>query len=574
MRGTGSAGSQPEALLPLEQTFPAVEEGLKALERRGFVQRLWAQDAGLWSASAAQQALIKNRLGWLTSPTLMRERLAELKEFAEEIRSRYSHVVLLGMGGSSLAPEVVRLTFGSRRGFPDLLVLDSTDPARVKQVLNRVHLPHTLFLVASKSGTTLETLAFYKFSRAQVEQTLPEPGQQFVAITDAGTPLEKLAKEAEFRRVFLNPPTIGGRYSAISYFGLLPAALIGVDLNGLLGRSEAMMARSTDAVPVRENPGVFLGTVLGALAKTGRDKVTLVLSPELQAFGAWVEQLLAESTGKDGRGLIPVDGEPLGEPAVYGQDRVFVAVTLEREVDLDEPLSKLRAAKHAVFRITLKDPLDLGAEFFRWEVATATAGALLDLNPFDEPNVQEAKDNTARLIRAYRDSEPLSDWPMHCEEDGIQLFTNQGTRPASVTDGLAAHLTQAKPNDYLALLAYLPPDGEVFARLQALRTLVRDRLKIATALGYGPRYLHSTGQLHKGGPHTGLFILITSDDKEDLPVPGEPYGFGVLKRAQALGDLKALRDRGRRVIRLHLTREPAAALARLTQMAARAIQAT
>ncbi|MBI4562137.1 MAG: hypothetical protein HY724_08820, partial [Candidatus Rokubacteria bacterium] len=420
----------------------------------------------------------------------------------------------------------------------------------------------------------LEPLALYRFFRAQVEQALPKAGTQFVAVTDGGTPLEKLARDDGFRRVFLNPPTIGGRYSAISYFGLLPAALTGMDLDSFLERTEAMVRRSTDAVPVRENPGVVLGAALGALAKAGRDKVTLVLSPRLRALGGWVEQLLAESTGKDGRGLIPVEGEPLGGPAVYGKDRFFVAVTLQSEADLDEHLRELEAEKHPVFRIRLKGLLDLGAEFFRWEVATATAATLLDVNPFDEPSVQEAKDNTARILQAYRSEHKPQDWPVVSQEDRIQLLTDQETRFSSLTDGLAAHLAQAKPGDYLALLAYLPPGAEVSAQLQAFRTLLRDRLKTATTVGYGPRYLHSTGQLHKGGPGSGLFIHITCDDEEDLAIPGEPYGFAALKRAQALGDLQALRGRGGRVIRLHLTGKPAEALERLTHMAARAVRTT
>ncbi len=542
----------------IEDSFPAVAEGLKALEERRFVERLWAQDAGLWSANPAQQALIKNRLGWLASPSFMRERLAELKDFAAEIRrAGFSHVVLLGMGGSSLAPEVFALTFGFKQGSPTLLVLDSTDPAAVKNSLNRVNLAHTLLIVSSKSGTTLEPLAFYKFFRAQVEQIRAEPGPQFVAITDSGTPLERLAKEERFRRVFVNPSTIGGRYSAISYFGLVPAALIGVDLDRLLERAGAMVARSTDRLPLRENPGVVLGAALGAVAKAGRDKVTLLLSPRLQAFGSWVEQLLAESTGKEGRGLIPVDGELPAGPAVYGQDRFFVAVTLDGEAHLDGHLKELQAAGHPVFRITLKDPFDLCAEFFRWEVATATAGALLEVNPFDEPNVQEAKDNTAKLLHASRPGVPRAD-----------------RTPDSEQDALAAHLAQAKPGDYLALLAYLPSSAEVSVQLQALRSLIRDRLKIATTVGYGPRYLHSTGQLHKGGPGTGLFILITGDDREDLAIPGEPYSFGALKNAQALGDFQALKGRGRRVIRLHVDDKASEILEHLTRVAARAIKAT
>ncbi|MBI4242086.1 MAG: glucose-6-phosphate isomerase [Candidatus Rokubacteria bacterium] len=548
---------------------------MRTLEGCGFVERLWAGDAGLWSASPEGQALVKNRLGWLTAPGFMRAKLGEVTEFADEVRrSGYTHVVLLGMGGASLAAEVFARTFGHRQGFPDLLVLDSTDPAAVKQVLERISIPRTLFVVASKSGTTLEPLAFYRFFRARVEQAVPKAGSQFIAITDPGTPLEQLAKAEHFRRVFLNPPTIGGRYSAISYFGCVPAALIGVDLNRILEATEAMVSRCGAGVPARENPGVILGAALGALAKAGRDKVTLIVLPRLRALGAWVEQLLAESTGKNGRGLVPVDGELLGGPAAYGDDRFFVAVPLEGETGLEGRLAELRAAKHPVLSITLKDSFDLGAEFFRWEVATATAAVLLEVNPFDEPHVQAAKDNTATLLEAHRSGRQPADWPPALTEHGIGLVTHDGVRPPSLGDGLAAHLALAKPGDYLALLAYLPPGDDVAAGLQTLRTLLRDRFKLATTVGYGPRYLHSTGQLHKGGPDTGLFIQITSDDPDDLAVPGEPYSFGVLKRAQALGDLQALRSRGRRVIRLHLDKKPAEALGRLNKLVAKALQAS
>ncbi|MFQ5899328.1 MAG: hypothetical protein ACE5JN_13945 [Candidatus Methylomirabilia bacterium] len=558
--------------LRLEQ-IPAAAEALRTLEADRFMERLWVRDVRLWSSNSKEQTLSRNSLGWLTSPTLMREKVGELTEFAEEIRkTRHSHVVFLGMGGSSLPAQVFAESFAPKMGFPNLLVLASSDPAAIKQTLNRVHLPHTLFVVASKSGTTLETLALYSFFRTQIEQISPQAGPHFVAITDGSTPLEKVAREARFRRIFLNPPTIGGAYSAISYFGLLPAALIGVDLNDLLARTTAMVERSTEAVPLRENPGVALGTALAALAKNGRDKVSLILSPKLHAFGGWIEQLLAAATGKAGRGLIPVDGEPLGAAAVYGQDRVFVAVTLEGEADLDERLQQLQAS-HPVLRIRLKDLRDLAAEFFRWEVVAATAATLFKVNPFNEPTEHDAMENTAKLLQVYKIRRQLPDWPVDCEEEGILLLTHQKPPLRSVSAGIAGHLATAKPGDYLALLAYLPPEPEVSAQLRELRTLLRDRRKIATTVGHGPLYLYSTAQLHKDGPGTGLFIQITCDDKDDIPVPGERYSFGALKMAQALGDLEALRGRGRRVIRLHLDRKPAEALKRLTNMLARVTQA-
>lgn len=565
----------PPAPTPAERTAKLAEGALAALERNGFVESLWIKDASIWTDDGAQQAVIRNRLGWLTSPMLMRQHSDDLKEFADEVRrSHYTHVLLLGMGGSTLCPEVLSLTFGPKMGFPDLVLLDSTDPAAVKAALNRINLPRTLFVVSSKSGLTTETLAFYSFFREQVERgSRGKPGLQFVAITDAGTPLEKLAKGQGFRKTFLNPPTIGGRFSALSYFGLLPGALVGVDVTALLDRAVAAVEEAGDSVPTRENPGVVLGAKLAAWGKAGRDKVTFVFSPGLAPFGVWVEQLLAESLGKNGRGLIPVDGEPLGPPAVYGPDRLFVAMTLADEaVALEPGLAALEEAGHPVIRIRLKDLLDLGGEFYRWEIATATMGAVLEVNPFDEPNVQESKDNTAKVLATYRTSRRLPEWPVDREEDGIALLTGAGTKPSTVAEGLQAHLGQARPGDYMAFQAYLPPKPEIGEALQELRRVIRDKSKLAVTVGLGPRYLHSTGQLHKGGPPSGLFIQMTADDPHDLPIQGEAFTFAVLKNAQALGDLQALRNKGRRVIRIHLGgKDPADTLKKFTAMLARVV---
>ncbi len=562
---------------PAERTAQMAEATLAALERSGFVESLWIKDASIWSEDSAQQAVIRNRLGWLTSPTLMQGHADELKEFADDIRrSHYTHALLLGMGGSTLCPEVLSLTFGSKMGFPDLVVLDSTDPAAIKATLNRINLPRTLFVVSSKSGLTTETLAFYSFFREQVERgSRGKPGLQFVAITDGGTPLEKLAKSQGFRKIFLNPPTIGGRFSGLSYFGLLPGALVGIDVTGLLERAVAAVEEASDSVPVRQNPGVVLGAKLAAWAKAGRDKVTFVFSPALAPFGAWVEQLLAESLGKNGRGLIPVDGEPLGPPTVYGSDRLFVAITLAEEaVALEAGLAALEEAGHPVIRIRLEEILDLGREFYRWEIATATLGAVLEVNPFDEPNVQESKDNTAKLLATYRTSRRLPEWPVDREEDGIALLTGAGTKPSTVAEGLGAHLGLARPGDYLALQAYLPPRPEMVEAFQELRRVMRDKSKLAVTLGLGPRYLHSTGQLHKGGPPSALIIQITADDPHDLPIPGETFTFAVLKNAQALGDLQALRNKGRRVIRVHLGgKDPVDTLKKFTAILARVVPA-
>ena len=561
------AVTAPPLVLPDPLKLPAVEETLRFLEAREFLDRLWVKDATLWKGDAAT---VRNRLGWLTSPTIMRGHSEDIRGFADEVRRlQYSHVVLLGMGGSSSAGEVFNETFGSKMGFPDMLVLDSTDRGAAKPLADSINLSRTLFVVASKSGTSAETMAAYAFFRGQVEAaSSPRPGMQFVAITDPGRPLDKLATETGFRRTFLNPASIGGRYSALSFFGLVPAALIGVDIKVLLERANTMVETCGNEVGVRGNPAVQLGAVLAGLARAGRDKVTLVLSEKIRGLGRWIEQLLAESLGKDGTGLVPVVDEPLGPPTVYGDDRVFVALVLEGDDAHDSALAKLADAGHPVLRLVLRDPMDLGAEFFRWALATATAGAVLGVNPFDEPDVARAKENGAALLTEWRRSHRLPEWPADVEEDGIVLMTKSNKKPGSVSRGLAAHLAMAAPGDYLAIQAYLTPTAEAGRALQEIRVALRDRLRVATTVGWGPRYLHSTGQLHKGGPTSGLFIQITGDDREDLAIPGAGYGFSTLKSAQALGDLQSLRDGARRVIRLHLTGKQSPALQQLLQMVA------
>jgi RpiB/LacA/LacB family sugar-phosphate isomerase len=555
----------PPLVLPDPLKLPAVEETLRFLESREFLDRLWVKDATLWKGDAAT---VRNRLGWLTSPTIMRGHSEDIRGFADEVRRlQYSHVVLLGMGGSSSTGLVFNETFASKMGFPDMRVLDSTDPGAVKHVLDSINLSRALFVVSSKSGTTAETMAGYAFFRGQVEAaSSPRPGMQFVAITDPGRPLDKLATETGFRRTFLNPASIGGRYSALSFFGLVPAALIGVDIKVLLERAHGMVETCGNEVGVRGNPAVQLGAVLAGLARAGRDKVTLVLSEKIRGLGQWIEQLLAESLGKDGTGLIPVVDEPLGAPTVYGDDRVFVALVLEGDDSHDAALAKLADAGHPVLRLVLRDAMDLGAEFFRWELATATAGAVLGVNPFDEPDVARAKESAATLLTEWRRSRRLPEWPSDVEEDGIVLMTKSNKKPGSVSRGLAAHLAMAAPGDYLVIQAYLTPTAEAARTLQEIRLALRDRLRIATTVGWGPRYLHSTGQLHKGGPTSGLFIQITGEDREDLAIPGAGYGFGTMKSAQALGDLQSLRDGARRVIRLHLTGKQSQTLQQLLQM--------
>jgi transaldolase/glucose-6-phosphate isomerase len=558
---------------PVDDVFklPMVEETLDALETQDFLDRLWVKDATLWKGEAPA---IRNRLGWLTSPTIMRGHTDDIKTFADEIRRlQFTHVVLLGMGGASLSADVFNLTFGSKMGFPDLLLLDSTDPAAVKHTLDRLNLTRTLFIVATKSGDTIETLAFYEYFRGQVEaSSVPRAGIHFVAITDPGRPLDKIASESGFRRTFLNPASIGGRYSALSFFGLVPAALMGIDIKVLLDRANAMVEACGNAVDSRDNAAVRLGGALAGLAKAGRDKVTLVLSRKIRGLGPWIEQLLAESLGKDGRGIVPVDDEPLGPPAVYGEDRVFVAITLEGDGSSEAALNALENAGHPVIRIALREPLEVGAEFFRWELATAAAGVALGVNPFDEPDVARAQDNTAALLASWKKSKRLPEWPADAEENGLVLMTHTGKRSAGFGQGLQAFLGEAVAGDYVAILAYLTPTADTWSRLQELRTLLRDRLKLATTVGFGPRYLHSTGQLHKGGRPNGIFIQLTGEDKDDMAIPGAGYGFSTLKAAQALGDLQTLRDAGRRIVRVHLTGKQTHALEQLVQVVQRALK--
>ena len=493
----------------------AVDDRLSRMANDDVVRRAWAGDHTLWKPDPTE---IEDRLGWLTVIDAMSEQLPDLRSFASEVTADgYTTAVLMGMGGSSLAPEVFSKTFGTAQGALTLEVLDTTDPADIAAVDGQLDLDRTLFIVASKSGTTLETLSHL----AYFWERIPD-GAHFIAITDPGTPLEATARERGFRRVFANPPEIGGRYSALSYFGLVPAALLGVDLEPLLARASEMQLACDECVPAPDNPGAWLGAVLGEGALAGRDQLTLLLPDALASLGTWIEQLIAESTGKEGRGILPVEGEPLGPPGVYGDRRLFVAIGHH------DGLDALEAAGHPVVRLPYDgDPQQLGAEFFRWEFATAIAGHVLGINAFDQPNVQQAKDATARILggdEAVPDTLALSE----------------------LLDGVGA-------GDYVAIQAYVPRTAEFDARLQGARLKLRDRLRVPTTVGYGPRFLHSTGQLHKGGPDGGRFIQVIDDDAvADLSIPGQPYTFGTLKRAQALGDLVSLLTLGRRVARVTL----------------------
>jgi transaldolase/glucose-6-phosphate isomerase len=499
------------ASLELGPLGAPVEARLKGLAADHVVARIWAHDHTLWKLDPKE---IADRLGWLAVVDALEDDVPALTSFAEGVAGEgYTTAVLLGMGGSSLAPEVMHDTFGTAANRLNLIVLDTTDPVQIAEAERRIDLAKTLFIVASKSGTTLETRCQFEYFWAKIPD-----GRHFIAITDPHTELAQLGHDRGFRHVFLATPELGGRYSALSHFGMVPAALVGVDLAALLGRADEMVQACHTSVPIAENPGAWLGAVLGEGARNGRDKLTLVMPPELSTFGYWAEQLLAESTGKEGRGIIPIEGEALGDPSVYGNDRLFVAIG-------DHPgLDALASAGHPVVRIPFTDRLQLASEFFRWEFATAVAGHTLRINAFDQPNVQEAKDATNEIL-AGKQVDPTTDSP-------------------------EAVLATLQPGDYIAITAYLPRDDSHIATLDAVRTALRDRYRAATTVGFGPRFLHSTGQLHKGGPNTGIFLQVVEPHGPALQIPGKPYTFGHLQDAQALGDLASLRAHRRRVARL------------------------
>ncbi len=556
-------GGQVDAQrLTLGGTQARVDARTQAWHDTGFARRMWAKDPTLWSPSPAPE--ITDRLGWLTLPEAMHDHLDDLARFADEVKAAgIRHVMLLGMGGSSLAPEVFQRTFGNAAGYPRLMVLDSTHPAAVRAVESQVSLKETLFLVSSKSGTTTETLSLFRYFWQRTGQVSQRPGEHFVAITDPETPLVRLARDRGFRRVFPAPPDVGGRYSALTVFGLVPAAVIGVDVRRLLDRAWRMAEASAFCVSCEENPGLVLGAALGELARAGRDKVTFFVSPSLDGFPSWIEQLIAESTGKDGKGIVPVVDESMAPPERYGNDRFFVYVKLlgDDTHDLDAKVSKLEASGHPVARIMVMEKADLGQEYFRWEVAVAAAGAVLGIHPFNQPDVQLAKELSQQAMarRRGREGEPGRGPEA---EDQREVSSAQ---PDVLTQAIRAWLAQARPGDYVGIQAYLAPADSTTAALQTIRLTIRDRLGAATTLGYGPRFLHSTGQLHKGGPNTSLFLQIVDNPEDDVAVPETDYTFGALITAQALGDLQALQQRGRRVLRVNLGRDVAGGLSRMTE---------
>ncbi len=536
---------------------------LEALRSARFPARLLAHDDALWGDDPAHRRVAANRLGWLESPAAMRARAAELEAFAAGVSAEgFTRAVLLGMGGSSLAPEVLRHTFGVRSGRLDLTVLDNTSPAAVRAVADTHDPATTLFVVASKSGGTIEVASFEKFFWPRAVAVRGDrAGRGFVAITDPGTSLGRLAASRGYRRTFENPPDIGGRYSALSYFGLLPAALIGADVAAMLDAALAERA----ALAGDGGDAVALGAALGELARHGRDKVTLVFAPAFASVGAWVEQLIAESTGKSGRGLVPIAEEPLAEPAEYGNDRVFVAVGASGlPADVERRLEALAGAGHPVLSWDSPRLEDLGGDFLRWEVATAAAAVAIAVDPFDEPNVAEAKAATQAMLERYLAEGRLPARASAASDGALAAYVPaRGGSPGAGAPGWAAWLlAQIEPGDYFGVLAYLRRTDARHAKLQAIRQAVRERAKVAATLGYGPRFQHSTGQLHKGGPNTGVFLQVTADEG-DLPIPDERYGFGTLRTAQAAGDFEVLEKHGRRVLRVDLGSDPDAGLERL-----------
>jgi len=537
----------------------------------GKVRRLWERDRSLWTNSDEDKWL-----GWLTIADDQLAHRHELAAAAEDARSGgFSHILLLGMGGSSLCPEVLKMTFGTIPGYPELHVLDSTDPAQIQAMEENIDIAETLFLVSSKSGSTLEPNIFKQYFFERVKRALgaEKAGSRFIAITDPGSKMELVAQGDKFRHIFHGLASIGGRYSALSDFGMVPAALMGLDAQKFLDRTEEMVHACKSCVPVDGNPGVVLGIILGTLAINGRDKATIVASPGISDLGAWLEQLIAESTGKEGRGIIPVDREQLGPVDVYGEDRVFAYLRLESAPDpaQDAQVAALEQAGQPVVRIAVGEKYDLGQEFFRWEIATAVAGSILGINAFNQPDVEASKIATRNLTAEYERSGSLPAERPILNEDGMRLFADEKNAAAlkqaadsdSLVGLLRSHLNRLKSGDYFALLAYVPMFAHHEQRLQQMRHAVRDKKRVATCLGFGPRFLHSTGQAYKGGPNSGVFLQVTSDDAHDLPVPGQKYTFGTVKAAQARGDLQVLVDRNRRALRVHIGADIDAGLAKL-----------
>lgn len=572
--------SRLKSSLP-ETMAAAVRAGVANWQSSGKMRRLWQRDASLWTGDDEGKWL-----GWLDITEEQLSQPVEMRNLAKEVWSAgFKDVLLLGMGGSSLGPEVLRMTFGKTAGYPDLHVLDSTDPAQVKEFENKIDIARSLFIVSSKSGSTLEPNIFkqYFFERAKQVVGADKAGIHFIAITDPGSKMQKVAEGDHFRHIFFGRPSIGGRYSVLSNFGMVPAAVIGIDTKKFLDRTQEMVRACGASAPVEENPGAMLGIILGTAAQSGHDKVTIITSPDISDLGAWLEQLLAESTGKVGKGIIPVAREELAAPEMYGNDRVFAYIHTEHATDVaaDAKVEALEKAGHPVVRISMADVYDLGAEFFRWEIATAVAGSILGINAFNQPDVEASKIATRNLTSEYEKTGSLPAEKPVLEDSGVKLFTDEKNSTAlakaaggdkSLAGYLKAHLNRIGAGDYFAILGYIQMNAEHEKSLQVIRHSVRDKKHVATCLGFGPRFLHSTGQAYKGGPNSGVFLQITCDDAVDLPVPGQKYTFGVVKAAQERGDFQVLIERERRALRVHLGSDVNAGLAILIAAVQKALQ--
>jgi len=552
--------NQPTYKLP-QSLASSVEKTLADWRSGDKVQRLWARDASLWTGTDESAWL-----GWLDIVAEQAAHLNDLRRLAQEVKAGgFSDILLLGMGGSSLCPEVLAKTFGRLAGFPQLHVLDSTDPAQVKALERSVDLAKTLFVVSSKSGSTLEPNIFKQYFFELVTQRIgtTKAGSRFIAITDPGSKMQQIAEADRFLHKFPGRPSIGGRYSALSNFGMVPAALMGLDVAKFLDRTQQMVAACGPQSGPELNPGVLLGCILGAAARSGHDKLTIIASPGISDLGAWLEQLVAESTGKQGHGIIPVDREAIAAPEAYGNDRIFAYVRLESSPDSaqDNKVAALEGAGQPVIRIAMREVYDLGQEFFRWEIATAVAGSIIGINAFNQPDVEASKNVTRALTSEYEKNGSLPAEKPVLDDGTVQLFTDAKNADAlakaagnnkSLAGYLRAHFSRVGAGDYFALLAYIQMNDEHESQLQKIRHLLRDKKRVATCLGFGPRFLHSTGQAYKGGPNSGVFLQVTCDDAADLPVPGQKYTFGVVKAAQARGDFQVLAERGRRALRVHL----------------------
>jgi transaldolase / glucose-6-phosphate isomerase len=562
-------------LLP-EKLEGLVKASLDDWKKNDKARRLWQRDATVWTGSDEGQWL-----GWLD---IVEKQLAQLDVFkkvaADVKKAKFKHALLLGMGGSSLCPEVLRMTFGKIKGFPTLHVLDSTDPAQIRAIEAQVDLKSTICIVSSKSGSTLEPNIYKQYFFEQIKKKVgaKEVGSRFIAITDPGSKMQHVAETDEFRHIFFGVPSIGGRYSALSHFGMIPAAIMGLEVAKFLKNTQEMVKACGTSVAADKNPGVVLGAILGTAANQGVDKVTIISSPGISDLGAWLEQLIAESTGKQGKGIIPVDREKLAKPTAYGNDRVFAYLRLETKPDKrqDAAVAALEKDGLPVVRISVKNTYNLGQEFFRWEIATAVAGAIIGINAFNQPDVEASKIETRKLTSEYETTGKLPPESPFLETDGIKLYADERNAAVlknsrTLVDALKFHLDRINANDYFGVLAYITMNQQNEDALQLIRHMVRDDKKSATVLGFGPRFLHSTGQAYKGGPNSGVFLQITCDDKIDLPVPGQKYTFSVVKAAQARGDFAVLAERGRRALRVHMGRNVKADLAKLTRATKKAL---